>query len=69
MESWRHGRYSAAAIAERREARATLRLLRELLRNAYALIVFLIGTAAIGAMSALGLTLFNLAGPIGNALN
>ena len=35
----------------------------------YALIVFLIGTAAVGAMTTLGLTLFNLAGPIGNALN
>ena len=35
----------------------------------YALIVFLIGTAAVGAMKTLGLTLFNLAGPVGNALN
>ena len=35
----------------------------------YALIVFLIGTAAVGAMTTLGHTLFNLAGPIGNALN
>ena len=35
----------------------------------YALIVFLIGTAAVGAMTTLGLTLFNLAGPVGNALN
>ena len=35
----------------------------------YALIVFLIGTAAVGAMTTLGHTLFNLAGPVGNALN
>ena len=35
----------------------------------YALIVFLIGTAVVGAMKTLGLTLFNLAGPVGNALN
>jgi Flp pilus assembly pilin Flp len=33
----------------------------------YALIVFLIGTAAIGAMTTLGLSLFNLAGPVATA--
>ena len=35
----------------------------------YALIVFLIGTGAVAAMTTLGHTLFNLAGPIGSALN
>ena len=31
--SWKHGRYSAEAIKRRREARATLRLLKDLLRS------------------------------------
>jgi Flp pilus assembly pilin Flp len=35
----------------------------------YALIVFLIGTAAIGAMTTFVLSLVDLAGPIGNASN
>ena len=35
----------------------------------YALIVCLIASAAIGAMTTLGHSLFNMAGPIGNALN
>jgi hypothetical protein len=32
MASWKHGRYGAAAKAKRKEARAALRALRELLQ-------------------------------------
>jgi hypothetical protein len=31
MASWRHGRYSAEAITRRREARAIIRAIRELI--------------------------------------
>ena len=34
----------------------------------YALIVFLIGTAGVGAMTTLGHTLLNLSGPVATAL-